>query len=124
MWGQELYIKTQPNGTIVLPIVRRRQYSLITERHHPKSISRSSISLLNTWDDYLHQASVTTCTLCSPQSDMCSGERNDPTIVSKAGAMVYASPKLPSILVSIRGSHNKMMVELHTFVSNRSIWNV
>lgn len=91
-WGQELYIKTLSNGTVVFTDrPSDDEFILFDVNGAPppkKNITLKHLPLLNTWDDYLYQASVTHSIPFALLKAICAAESGmNPTVVSKAGAI-------------------------------------
>ena len=92
VYGQELYIKTLPNGTIVFTDrPEGEDFILFDVNGAPppkKNISLKHFPLLNAWDDYLYQASITHSVPFALLKAICTAESAmNPTIVSHAGAI-------------------------------------
>ena len=92
LFAQELFIKTLPNGTIVF--TDRPEGEDFVPFHvdgapPPKSNLRlKNYPLINTWDDYFYQASMTHSVPFALLKAICAAESAmNPSIVSKAGAI-------------------------------------
>jgi soluble lytic murein transglycosylase-like protein len=92
VFGQELYIKTMSDGTIFFtdrPV--GEDFVLFDVNGAPppkKHISLKHLPLLNTWDDYLYEASVTHSVPFALLKAICTAESGmNPSIVSHAGAI-------------------------------------
>ena len=92
VFGQELYIKTMPDGTIFFTDRPQGEdfvrFNVNGSPPPKKHISLKHLPLLNTWDDYLYEASVTHSVPFALLKAICTAESGmNPSIVSHAGAI-------------------------------------